>query len=205
MKLVGKPKAVLFATVTLCTLSACVSTGQHEEVIAERDAAMAQRDSIEAERAVLQAAYEHLDELLAEEIAANEITLRQLVDGVEVEIPSDVLFASGSAMPSVSAGSRDDLIKLADYLKGTDFFISVVGHTDSQQPTPRLAERYPTNWEMGSARAAVAARFLEQQGVDPARIAAVSRSQYVPVATNDTAAGRAQNRRIQIILRNLPQ
>ena len=160
MKPVFKANSTILAMATLCALSACVSSGTHEAVVLDRDAAVAQRDSI--------------------------------------------LFASGSAMPSVSDGSRDDMIKLADYLKGTDFFISVVGHTDSQRPTARLAERYPTNWELGSARAAVAARFLEQQGVDPARISAVSRSHYVPVATNDTADGRARNRRIQIILRQLP-
>ncbi len=185
-------------------LSACVSTGKYNEAVAERDAAVATSDSLAAAQAELQQAYDDLNQLLQDEIAASEVALKQLADGVEVQIPSDVLFASGSAMPSVSGDSRDQLMKLADYIKDTDFFVSVIGHTDSQQPTPRLAERYPTNWEMGGARAAVAARFLQEQGVEPSRIASVSRSQYEPIATNSTPEGRAQNRRIQIVLRNLP-
>ena len=205
MQLSSVLRSIVLATVILTTLSACVSTGKHKQAVAERDAALDQRSTIALEKAKLQKAYDELNTLLADEIAANEVRLTQLVDGVEVEIPSDVLFASGATRPSVSDGSRDELIKLAQYLKDADFFITVVGHTDSRQPTARLAKQYPTNWEMGAARAAIAARFLEQQGVDPTRIAAVSRSQHRPVAANDTPDGRARNRRIQIILRTLPE
>jgi chemotaxis protein MotB len=205
MKIEVKARSILFTAVTLLMLSACVSTGKYDAMVAERDVALAQRDSLAAQKAELEAAYDDLNELLAEEIAANTLALRELVDGVEVEIPSDVLFRSGAALPAVSDESREQFLKLADYLKDTDFFISVVGHTDSQQPTPRLAERYPTNWELGGARAAVAARFLEREGVDPTRITANSRGEHVPVTTNDTAEGRAKNRRIQIILRTLPE
>jgi len=212
MKIEVKANAILFTAVTLLMLSACVSTSEYESMVAERDVAAAQRDAAEAQRdllasqkAELEAAFDDLNELLAEEIQANKLTLRELVDGVEVEIPSDVLFRSGAALPTVSDDARDEFFKLAGYLSDTDFFIAVVGHTDSQQPTPRLAERYPTNWELGGARAAVAARFLEREGVDPNRITANSRGEHVPVASNASAEGRARNRRIQIILRVLPE
>ena len=188
----------------LLVLTACVSTSEYDQAVAERDAAAAERDAIAAEEAILRNSYEALQVMFATEIQDKELELKQLADGLEVQIPSDIMFASGSAMPNVSDDVRDQMVKLADYLKGTDFFISVIGHTDSQQPTPRLAERYPTNWELGGARAAVAARFLQQQGVDPERMVATSRAEFVPIADNSTADGRAANRRIQILLRKLP-
>jgi len=188
----------------LLILSACVSTSEYDQAVAERDAAAAERDAIAAEEAMLRNSYEALQVMFATEIQGKEMELKQLADGLEVQIPSDIMFASGSAMPNVSDDVRNQMVKLADYLKGTDFFISVIGHTDSQQPTPRLAERYPTNWELGGARAAVAARFLQQQGVDPERMVATSRAEFVPIADNSTADGRAANRRIQILLRRLP-
>lgn len=173
-------------------LSACVSQDTYDQAVADRDAA--------------RKAYADLKVLMAEQIAADEAKLTETINGVEIDIPSDVLFASGAATPSVSAESRDDLAAIATYLKNnTNFFVSVVGHTDSQAPSARLAQRYPTNWEMGAARAAVAARFLQNQGIDPVRIEASSRSQFKPVASNSTEEGRSQNRRIQIILRNLPE
>jgi len=185
-------------------LSACVSTSEYDQAVAERDRAQAERDAIAAEEAILRNSYEALQVMFATEIQDKEMELKQLADGVEVQIPSDIMFASGAALPNVSDDVRAQMVKLADYLKGTDFFISVIGHTDSQQPTPRLAERYPTNWELGGARAAVAARFLQREGVDPERIVATSRAEFVPIADNSTADGRAANRRIQILLRRLP-
>ena len=191
MKTFSRTRAAVITIIAFPLLAGCVTTEKYDTAIAERDAA--------------RKAYEELKVLMAEQIAADEAKLTQLIDGVEIDIPSDVLFASGAATPSVSAGSREDLAAIATYLKNNaNFFISVVGHTDSQQPTARLAQRYPTNWELGAARASVAARFLQQQGINPRRIEASSRSQYKPAATNDTAEGRAQNRRVQIILRGLP-
>ncbi len=211
MKKKMNPSLGLRVVLSLLVLSACVSTQEYDQAVAERDAAaaerdraQAQRDSIAAEEALIRNSYEALRTMFATEIDAKEMELKQLADGVEVQIPSDIMFASGSAMPSVSDDVRDRMLKLADYLKGTDFFISVIGHTDSQQPTPRLAQRYPTNWELGGARASVAARFLQQNGVDPTRMVATSRAEFVPVADNSTPEGRAQNRRIQILLRKLP-
>lgn len=77
----------------------------------------------------------------------------------------------------------------------------IEGHTDNVPIGPRLKARYPTNWELGAARAVNVARFLQgEAGIDPLRLSAVSYGQYRPVASNKTAAGRARNRRIEIIL-----
>ncbi len=79
--------------------------------------------------------------------------------------------------------------------------IDVVGNTDNVPIGPELAERYPSNWELAGARAAIVVRFLQTGGVNPAQLEAISNGQYHPVASNDTAAGRAQNRRTDLLIR----
>jgi chemotaxis protein MotB len=74
----------------------------------------------------------------------------------------------------------------------------VQGHTDN---VPIHSERYPTNWELAGARASRVVRLLEENGVDPGRLWAVSHGEYAPVAPNDSNAGRAKNRRIEITLK----
>jgi chemotaxis protein MotB len=76
--------------------------------------------------------------------------------------------------------------------------VEVQGHTDN---VPIHSGRYPTNWELAGARASRVVRFLEQQGVAPERLCAISHGEYAPVAPNDSAAGRAKNRRIEITLK----
>jgi chemotaxis protein MotB len=112
---------------------------------------------------------------------------------------------SGSATATVGSEGLEYAKELADFLKETDFFVSVIGHTDNQEPSRALAKRYPSNWELAGARAASAVRYFVSQGVAPKRIVASSRGQFDPVASNATPEGRAKNRRIQIILRSLPK
>ena len=175
----------------------CVSKGEYETVVA-------QRDTLGIEVAELRAANDSLNTLFAEEVAANEIEIKQLVDGVHLEIPSDLMYASGAAGADVSPAGREQAIKLAEYLRDTDFHISVIGHTDNQQPTGSLAQRFPSNWELAAARASNAVKFLVSQGVEPRRLIAVSKGEFDPIDTNSTPEGRARNRRIEVVLRKLP-
>ena len=156
------------------------TAAERDQIAIERDAYRAARDSIAFEQAQLKKAYEDLSKLYEDEIASSELTIEQLVNGVHMDIPSDVLFGSGGVRPTFSDESREQLERLADYLKGTDFHIAIVGHTDSQAPIGALAERYPTNWELGAARAANAVRALVDRGVEPGRIVAVSKGEFEP-------------------------
>jgi chemotaxis protein MotB len=79
--------------------------------------------------------------------------------------------------------------------------IDVIGNTDNVPVGPGLAERFPTNWELGGARAAIVVRTLQAAGIDPTTMRAVSAGQYHPVASNDTPQGRAKNRNTEILLR----
>jgi chemotaxis protein MotB len=204
--------ALLLVFLAVIVSTGCgVSKGKYNTLMGERDALASERDSLatvaaeqEQEIAALEADYNQLAEIFADEIVSKEIQLRRLVDGIEVAIPSDLMYESGSAAATIGSEGMEHAQTLADFLRGTDYFISVVGHTDSQHPTPALAEKYPTNWELAAARASNAVKFFVYQGIDPTRLVAVSKAEFDPVATNDTPEGRAQNRRIQIILRSLP-
>ena len=75
------------------------------------------------------------------------------------------------------------------------------GHTDNVPLGAALQARYPSNWELSTARATAVVRFLsEEAGLTPEMLAASGYGSYRPVAPNDTEEGRSQNRRIEIIL-----
>lgn len=207
-----KAFAILLVIPAVVVATGCVPKSDYDILQMEYNNLQRERDDLAAvtveqgkEIETLQSDYDELSRMFATEIEQNAIQLRKLADGIEMDIPSDVMYKSGSATASVGAEGLEHAKKLAEFLTGTDYFISVIGHTDSQQPTPRLAKKFPTNWDLAAARASNATKYLISHGCDPRNIVAVSRGEFEPVATNDTAEGRAQNRRIQIIIRELPE
>lgn len=203
------------AVLTLCSglvlSTGCVKKSEYEALQAQYNDALAKQGDLtqtvetqEAEINALKSDFDALAEIFAEEIENQELQLEQLVDGIELEIPSDVMYKSGAAEPTVGSDGLEYAKRLADFLADNDYLVSVVGHTDNQKMSRALTKKYPSNWELAGARAAGAARFLVDNGVDPTHVVASSRGKYDPVASNDTPEGRAQNRRIQIILRSLP-
>ena len=87
---------------------------------------------------------------------------------------------------------------LANVPEGT---ISIIGHADDIPIAPEFRYRFPSNWELSSARAAAVARYLLQQiNLEPSRIEVIGLSSYQPVADNDTQEGRAKNRCVEIII-----
>jgi chemotaxis protein MotB len=139
---------------------------------------------------------------LRSEIAADQVKIEQLENGIRVTMSDQLLYRSGSV--ELHPSGRGALDKVAGQLAnmaaaGNE--IDVVGNTDNVPIGPELAARYPSNWELAGARAAVVVRYLQNAGVSPAQLEAVSNGEYHPVASNDTAAGRAQNRRTDLLIR----
>ncbi len=151
-----------------------------------------------AEVQQLRATYDGLVSDLQTEVASGRVQIEQLRDGLNVKLAQGVLFPSGSAQ----LGSEGVVVlsKVAQRLLELPHRVLVEGHTDDVPISGRLAERYPSNWELAGARAASVVRILAQQGVPPARLAAVSLADTQPVASNGTADGKATNRRIEIRL-----
>jgi chemotaxis protein MotB len=163
--------------------------------LAAREEQLAERTE-EVER--LRGTYEGLVADLEAELAAGQIEITQLREGLQLDLAQDVLFASGS--PEVNAGGRAVLGKVAERVREVPYLVIVQGHTDD---VPINTERFPSNWELAAARASRVVRILAKQGVDEARLSAVSFASFRPRAANDSSDGRARNRRIEITLKPL--
>jgi chemotaxis protein MotB len=140
-----------------------------------------------------------LEASLRSEISADQVQIEQLENGIRVRMSSDLLFREGGV--ELAPAGRAALDKTAPTLNGGSYVIDVVGSTDNVPIGPGLADRYPTNWELAGARAAIVVRHLQSQSVDPTAMQAISDGQYHPVASNDTPAGRAKNRSVSLLLR----
>jgi chemotaxis protein MotB len=136
---------------------------------------------------------------LRSEISADQVEIEQLKDGIRVRMSSDLLYREGGV--DLSENGRAALDKIAPQLAGQTYEIDVVGNTDNLPIGSGLTDRFPSNWELAGARAALVVRHLQARNVDPSRMRAISAGQYHPVASNDTPEGRAQNRRTEILLR----
>jgi chemotaxis protein MotB len=117
-------------------------------------------------------------------------------DGVRLEIPNSILFDPGKV--ELLGRGRSVLRALAPVLAKGDFTISVEGHTDS---SPIDTLEYASNWELSANRAARVVRLLIDEGIAPTRLEAVGFADTRPLAKNDTPDGRAENRRVTILVR----
>ncbi len=114
---------------------------------------------------------------------------------LEIQINASVLFDSGSAR--LAPDAEPILEVLSDILEKFSNAIHVEGFTDNQ---PISNSVFPSNWELSSARASSVLRMLVSQGIAPDRMAAIGYGEFRPVADNDNAIGRNQNRRVVIVV-----
>ena len=137
---------------------------------------------------------------LKDQIAAKEIEVVGVDDKLKVIFIDKILFDSGSV--EINPKGQELLMTMAGSLKDNDKQdIVVEGHTDNVPLNAELKKRFPSNWELSTARAAAVVRFFHQKaGIKPQRLSARGYSFYRSVASNDTKKGRNQNRRIEIIL-----
>lgn len=126
----------------------------------------------------------------------NQVAVSTNVRGVEVSLNATLLFTPGSAVLSPSAVHLLQMIGVA--LKSVPNDVEVVGYTDS---TPIRTSLYPSNWQLSASRAANVVYVLSRvPGIVPSRLSLAGFGQYHPIATNATAAGRQQNRRVNILV-----
>ncbi|MHB9097336.1 MAG: OmpA/MotB family protein [Syntrophales bacterium] len=143
--------------------------------------------------------YEDLLVEMKGEIEQGQIAITELKGKLTVDVVDKILFDSGRA--EVKPEGLEVLKRVVTILKGvTDKTIRVEGHTDNVPISGSLIKRYPTNWELSAARAITVTRYLEKEGLNSALLSAAAFGEYQPVADNETAEGRAKNRRIAIIL-----
>jgi chemotaxis protein MotB len=128
---------------------------------------------------------------------SNELTVTMKNGRVYISMQEGLLFPSGSAV--VNPKGKEALAKVASVLNTSkEVNIDIEGHTDS---VPIHSRQYEDNWALSTARAtSIAHVLIDDYKVVPAKLVASGRSEYDPVATNSTPAGRALNRRTEIIL-----
>jgi chemotaxis protein MotB len=165
------------------------------EVLSGREAEIALRtQGLES----LRGGYQGLVADLESEVAAGQIEIERLREGLRLNVTDAILFDSGSAR--LKPAGQEVLGRVAVRLRELSHEVEVQGHTDNVPIQGALARRYPSNWELAAARATGVVRWLEEQGVDPARLTGVSFGANHPIAPNDSPEGRARNRRIEIRL-----
>jgi chemotaxis protein MotB len=128
-----------------------------------------------------------------------KVTVSESEGSVSIHLVESVLFDPGQA--ELSPEGLAVLRKVIPGLRNAaGKAIRIEGHTDNLPIGDMFSKIYPTNWELSAARATNVTRYLEEQGVDPARLSAVAYGEHKPIADNGTPEGRAKNRRIEIIL-----
>lgn len=154
----------------------------------------------EARIAKIKSTYDQLVGKMEQEIERGEIQISDLEGQLQLNLLASILFDVGQA--EVSKAGKKVLLRLGKILKKVeDREIRVEGHTDNLKISSRLKDTYPTNWELSAARAINVVRFMKSEAKIPGnRLVACGFGPYRPVATNKTAAGRAKNRRIQVVL-----
>ena len=114
---------------------------------------------------------------------------------ITLRLDDKLLFNTGGA--DLNPEGNDLIGDLVPVLEATGRSISVEGHTDNR---PIRSNRYNSNWDLSAARAVEVVNFLEGQGIPRAQMRAVGYADTRPIADNDTAEGRARNRRVAIVL-----
>ncbi len=179
------------------TADSVVDTVLAQPVAADATRERMRREALRAlQKAVSQQrVYDELAISLQEWTDRGLVDIRMNGDRIEVDMKARLLFSSGDAR--LSADAMNALRQVARSLVSIPNPIQVEGHTDN---VPIANALYRSNWELSAARAASVVQFLQGQGVDPRRLAAVGRGEHHPIAANDDEAGRARNRRVTLLI-----
>lgn len=140
---------------------------------------------------------EELRVLFSEKISENQsVTFLKEGRGLVLRLNNSVIFDEGSAIIKNDALKTID--EIVDTISKIDNNVLVEGHTDS---TPINNEKFPSNWELSTARATnIIAYMLKSKKVEPKRLSAVGYGEYMPIADNTSSGGRLLNRRVDIII-----
>jgi len=134
--------------------------------------------------------------LLSNQISEHVVALHLGRDGLTISLREAGFYDSGAAEPH--AQSKATLDAIAKTLAGTPYDLRIEGHTDN---VPIHTTEFASNWELSTARATdLAKNLIVDHQFAPGRLSAAGFAEYHPVAANDTAEGRGQNRRVDIIV-----
>ncbi|MEX0821417.1 MAG: OmpA family protein [Rhodothermales bacterium] len=157
------------------------------------------QENIEEVYEAREVSLDELIEYLRENNLEDKVLVNLTVDGVHVSIVDSVMFESGRA--TLLPTAETILRKVAEVLTPLARSISVEGHTDNR---PIQTVHFPSNWELSGARASSVVRFFlnESTALGPEKYQTIGYAEFRPEVSNDTPAGRARNRRVEIHFRH---
>jgi len=164
-----------------------------------RQRTLKQQQAIE-EQAHMTEVASNLLEVMGPLVKEGKVRVTQSRRGVSIEINANVLFEPGKA--ELQPESLEVLRAVALTLRDEPFNLEITGHTDN---VPIKNSVFASNWELSAVRATSVVRLLADNGIVSDRLLAIGREASKPIAANDTAEGRARNRRVELmILSGLP-
>lgn len=181
---------LLLVLLSAVVLAGCVSDNTYQAEVATANQYQAQAMD-----------YQALNQKLTAELGAANAQIQTLQGQLKVTIANSVLFPEGGY--ELSATGQATLAKVAPTLSNLPGQqIVVQGFTDNVPIGPHLKAKFPSNLELSTARADNVVELLEKKGVPQASISAQGFGEQRPVASNDTPEGRAQNRRVEILIKS---
>lgn len=140
-------------------------------------------------------------ELFKPEIKSRKVRITVTEEGIRISLADDFFFESGSA--DIREELMPTIRKVAELISSLkNIKVDVIGHTD-QSPiqNPIVREKYPSNWELSTARASSVVRALIDFGANPEIMTASGRAEFEPIESNETPEGRSFNRRTDIYIK----
>jgi chemotaxis protein MotB len=139
---------------------------------------------------------DELNKLIEQYNYSNSIQLEENEKGITIHILEDILFGPGNS--EINSVSKIVLKRLANVIKDFPNDIRIEGHTDN---VPISTQKYPSNWHLSVDRALNTAYYLiKYEGIPPEKVSIVGYSEYHPIASNESPATRAKNRRVDIVI-----
>jgi chemotaxis protein MotB len=164
-----------------------------------RQRTLKQQQALEEQAHMTEVASSLMD-VMAPLVKEGKVRVTQSRRGVSIEMDANVLFEPGRA--ELEPQSLAVLRAVAESLKKEPFNLEITGHTDD---VPIRNSIFASNWELSAVRATSVVRLLADNGIAPERLLAIGREASKPLASNNTAEGRARNRRVELmILSGLP-
>jgi chemotaxis protein MotB len=147
---------------------------------------------------IAQSEFEQIRSRLTTEIANGQVNVERINDEVKISLADQGAFVSGSA--DLRSSFYTVLTSVGQALVDSSGQVTVAGHTDNVPVA--FSERFQSNWDLSAARSASVADYLVGEGfIVPGAVTVTGYADTVPIASNDNAAGRAQNRRIEITVK----
>jgi len=144
----------------------------------------------------LEQVQKQLEKLLSNQIADHTVSVKMGKDGLVISLREAGFFSSGSATPH--PGTLPILRQIAEALGKIPYDVRVEGHTDN---IPIHNAEFDSNWELSSSRATRIARiFLATNSIAPEHLSAAGYAEFHPIAPNSTDEGRAENRRVDLVI-----